>query len=57
MTILVTLESKIGDIEGMSNFCLPHLTLEPILNKLTPQIWFSSISKTTTAEKFYCFKK
>lgn len=56
MTILVTLESKIGDVEGMSNFCLPHLTLEPILNKLTPQIWFSSISKTTTAENFSALK-
>jgi len=57
MTILVTLETKIGEVEGMSNFCLPHLTLEPIITKLTPQIWYSSISKSTGTENFTSLKR
>lgn len=56
MTILVTLETKIGDIEGMSNFCLPHLTLEPIISKLTPQIWYSTIGKGKISEYFNIIK-
>jgi flagellar motor switch protein FliM len=31
MVILVTLECKFGDVEGMINFCLPYSTLEPII--------------------------
>jgi flagellar motor switch protein FliM len=34
MVILVTLETKIGDIEGMINICIPYITIEPIINKL-----------------------
>ena len=49
MVVLVTLETKIGDEEGMMNFCIPYLTIEPIVSKLSSQFWYSSVrSKSTT---------
>lgn len=57
MTTLVTLETKIGDNEGMSNFCIPALTLDPIIGKLTPTYWFSSYRKGKGSEYFVYLKK
>ncbi|SDY91479.1 flagellar motor switch protein FliM [Tindallia californiensis] len=47
---LVTLSLKIGDLEGMINICLPHIVLEPIIDKLSTKFWFASASKTVTEE-------
>ncbi|MCK5200101.1 MAG: flagellar motor switch protein FliM, partial [Spirochaetales bacterium] len=33
MVVLVTLETKVGEVEGMMNFCIPYLTIEPIISK------------------------
>ncbi|ABR48863.1 flagellar motor switch protein FliM [Alkaliphilus metalliredigens QYMF] len=45
---LVTLNLKIGDVEGMMNICIPHIVIEPILDKLSTKLWFSNISKPVT---------
>ncbi len=37
MIVLVTLETKIEEVEGMMNFCIPYLTIEPIISKLSAQ--------------------
>ena len=50
MVILVTLEVKIGEVEGMMNFCIPYLTLEPIIPKLSTQFWYSSVKKGASTE-------
>jgi len=42
---LCTLSIKINETEGIMNFCMPHLTLEPIVPKLTTKFWFSSMKK------------
>lgn len=42
MVVLVTLETKVGEEEGMMNFCIPYITIEPIISKLSSQFWFSS---------------
>ena len=41
MIALVVLRIKIGTAEGHLNFCLPHLVLEPIMDKLKTSYWFS----------------
>ena len=41
MTALVTLSIKIGSIEGFVNFCIPHMVIEPIMDKLNTKSWFS----------------
>lgn len=42
MTALVTLSIKIGEVEGFINICIPHLVIEPIMNKLNTKYWFGS---------------
>src|SRR6056297_2143995 len=50
MVVLVTLETKVGEVEGMINFCIPYLTLEPIISKLSAQYWYSTVRRGTTTE-------
>ena len=50
MVVLVTLETKVGDEEGMMNFCIPYLTIEPIISKLSSQFWFSSVRRSSTTQ-------
>jgi flagellar motor switch protein FliM len=57
MVILVTLETKIGDVEGMMNFCIPYLTIEPIVGKLSAQYWYSSVRRNATSENLNVLKE
>ena len=41
LVALVVLRIKIGTAEGHLNFCLPHLVLEPIMDKLKTSYWFA----------------
>ncbi len=50
MVVLVTLETKVGDEEGMMNLCIPYLTIEPIISKLSSQFWFSSVRRSSTTQ-------
>lgn len=47
-TALITLNLKIGEIEGFLNICIPHIVIEPILPKLSTKFWFANISKQAT---------
>ena len=57
MVVLVTLETKVGDVEGMMNFCIPYLTIEPIIGKLSAQFWYSSVRRGTTTENLNILKE
>ncbi len=50
MVILVTLETKVEEVEGMINLCIPYLTIEPIISKLSAQYYYSAIGRGTTSE-------
>lgn len=50
MVVLVTLETKVEDVEGMMNFCIPYMTIEPIISKLSAQYWYSSVRRGATTE-------
>lgn len=50
MVVLITLETKVGDEEGMMNFCIPYITIEPIISKLSSQFWFSSVRRSSTTQ-------
>ncbi|MBQ8199531.1 MAG: flagellar motor switch protein FliM [Lachnospiraceae bacterium] len=53
MIAIVTLNVRIGEIEGYMNACLPYITLEEIMDKLNTKFWFStmqSISDENYAE-------
>jgi flagellar motor switch protein FliM len=42
---LVTLNTKVGEAEGMINICIPHMVVEPIVSKLSTRFWFSMIER------------
>lgn len=50
MAVLITLDTRVGDVEGLTNFCIPYITLEPIISKLSAQYWYSSIRRRTTGD-------
>ncbi|MBO6112532.1 MAG: flagellar motor switch protein FliM [Lachnospiraceae bacterium] len=47
MIAIVTLNIKIGDVEGLMNVCLPYFTLESIMEKLNTKFWFSTMQDTS----------
>lgn len=45
MIAIVTLNLKIGDVEGLMNICLPYITLEPVMDKLNTKYWYSTMQE------------
>lgn len=45
MIAIITINVKIGDVEGMMNICLPYLTLEDVMDKLNTKYWFSTMQE------------
>ena len=42
---IVTINLKIGDVEGLMNICLPYTTLEPVMDKQNTKYWFSTMKE------------
>lgn len=40
---LITLNLRIGKVEGLLNICIPYICIEPIMDKLNTKYWFSSM--------------
>ncbi len=51
MIAIVTLNMKIGDVEGFMNVALPFLTLESVIDNLNTKFWFSTM--TNYSEEVY----
>ncbi|MBE5882274.1 MAG: flagellar motor switch protein FliM [Lachnospiraceae bacterium] len=47
MIAIVTLNVRIGDVEGYMNACLPYITLEEIMDKLNTKFWFSTMQSVS----------
>ena len=45
MIAIVTLNVKIGEVEGFMNVCLPFFTLEDVMDKLNTKYWFSTMQE------------
>lgn len=45
MIAIVTLNVKIGEVEGLMNICLPFFTLEDVMDKLNTKYWFSTMQE------------
>jgi flagellar motor switch protein FliM len=43
MTSIITMNIKIGNVEGMMNICLPYACLESVIDKLNTKYWFSTM--------------
>ena len=49
MVVLVTLETTIGDVTGMINFCIPYLVIEPLIAKLSAQYFYNLVRRPPQA--------
>ncbi len=45
MIALVTINLKIGEVEGLMNICLPFITLEDVMDKLNTKYWYSTLQE------------
>ena len=45
MIAIVTMNIRIGDVEGLMNICLPYLTLESVMDKLNTKFWYSNLQE------------
>ncbi len=45
MIAIVTINVKMGDVEGLMNVCLPYITLEDVIDKLNTKYWFSTMQR------------
>lgn len=57
MVALATFQVVIGEVEGLMNLCIPHIVVEPVLDKLSTKVWFSRIEKGTTEESKYAIEQ
>ena len=42
---IITINLKIGDVEGLVNVCLPFTLLEPVMDKLNTKFWFANMQE------------
>ncbi len=40
MVALVTLKMKVGATEGFLSFCIPHIVIEPVMDRLNTRYWY-----------------
>ncbi|MEN6413183.1 MAG: flagellar motor switch protein FliM [Veillonellales bacterium] len=58
MVVIITLQAKIGQAEGLINICIPYFVLEPIMPKLTTTFWVaSSVAKQSLPEHVSAIQK
>ena len=50
MIAIVTLNMKIGDVEGFMNVCLPFFTLENVMDKLNTKYWYANMQEKNEEE-------
>lgn len=43
MIAIITMNVRIGDVEGLMNICLPYITLEDVIDKLNTKYWYSNM--------------
>ncbi len=56
MIAIVTINIKLGDVEGLMNICLPYITLEDVMDKLNTKYWYSTIQDKDETEYMYAIE-
>lgn len=52
MIAIVTLNIKIGDVEGFMNVALPYITIESVIDNLNTKFWFQTMVSNDNAEEY-----
>lgn len=54
---LITMNIEVGSTEGMLNVCIPHLVIEPVLDKLSTKYWFSTEQKELSEKEVLAIRE
>ena len=52
MVVVVTMNTKLGEVEGFMNICIPYLVLEPVMSKLTTTFWVAASAAKDEGKKY-----
>lgn len=44
MTAIITVNIKVGEVEGLMNVCIPYSCVEPVIDKLNTKYWYSTVT-------------
>ena len=47
MIAIITINIKIGDVEGLMNVCLPYITLDTVMDRLNTKFWYASLKENS----------
>ncbi len=45
MIAIITINVKIGEVEGLMNVCLPYITVEDVIDKLNTKYWYANMQQ------------
>lgn len=45
MIAIITINVRIGDVEGLMNVCLPYMTVEDVIDKLNTKYWYANMQQ------------
>ena len=45
MIAIITIQMKVGDVEGLMNICLPYITVEDVIDKLNTKYWYANMQQ------------
>ena len=45
MIAIVTINVRIGDLEGLMNICLPYIVVEDVIDKLNTKYWYANMQQ------------
>jgi len=45
MIAIITINVRIGEVEGLMNICLPYLTVEDVIDKLNTKYWYANMQQ------------
>ena len=58
IVVVVTLQVKLGEVDGFINLCIPYFAIEPIIDRLSSQQWFVSTgTKEDEASREHLIKR
>lgn len=46
MIAIITINLRVGDVEGLMNVCLPYIALEDVMDKLNTKYWYSALQES-----------
>ena len=50
MISIITINVRIGDVEGLMNICLPYITVEDVIDKLNTKYWYANMQQYDEAD-------